>query len=411
MPELNPPNEPALENNIAPNQDAELDAALSKSFANMRSQSESDNKGKDTTPPPEPKKEVKPAEPAREISPEEGKKPIVVEDKSLPDPEQIEQAPPGKPSSQSKDGWNALRNNYKKAHRITQEKDAEITKLKATLAEKSSLAQKELDAVKTQMSELEKYRAMVDIQADPEFVSKYDQPIEKSVTGIKGMLQEMGVSNAVVDQIDFNNTKLLEEIVGHVSKSKDEFVARKLKRKIEDYLDLSDKRNETLEEQKKNYKELLEQKKKDSYTKGAESEGRMIKHLELKSQEKDKDGKPLIPFLSPMQPKENATQAEIDQANNHNTMVEAMNKKLQGVLKMREPEQQAEIAIAAVASHYLMSQVRALNQELNNAREELKKMSVVTTETPTRKPAAARNGNQELVDTDTALGSYFGRNR
>jgi len=401
--------ETPIQSNVAPNLDSELDAALSKSFNGRIKQSpdapetkvNSEEPRNEIKKNPEPVKEdVKPESLKKTDKPVENEKPILT-------PDQVEKMDPKK-----QDGWTAIKNSNKRAHGMIEQRDAEISKLKATLAEKSSATQKELEGIKAKMSELEKYRAMVDIQADPEFVSKYDQPISKSIDGIKGMLKEMQVSDEVLSQIDFGNTKLLEQIVGHVSANRDEFVARKLKRKIEDLLDLTDKRNETLDEQKKNYKEHLEQKKKESFTKETESEGRMIRHLEAKAGEKDAEGKPLIPFLSRLEPKENATPAEIEQVNNHNNLVEVMGKKLQEVTRMKEPEQQAEIAIAAVASHYLMAQLKVVTQELNSARAELQKISAVNTEAPSRKPASSsRNGTTQGVDTDTALQNFFSRSR
>lgn len=387
------------------NIDLELDTALSKSFAShIKSEAPKEAPPIQENKEVKNEKEIKPVEQAQDkpkaTEPTEDAKPLLTA-------EEIEKINP-----KDKGAWGAVKNANKRAHSMLEQRDVEIQKLKATLAEKSSNAQKELEAIKKEKTELEKYRAMVDIQADPEFVSKYDQPIEKAVTGIKGMLSEMGVSADIVGQIDFNNTKLLEEIVGHVSKNRDEFVARKLKRKIEEYLDLSDKRGETLQEQQKNYKETLENRKKESFAKASEGEGRMIRHLELKASEKGQDGNPLIPFLSKIQPKEGATPIEVQQSENHNNMVDAMNKKLQSVLKMKEPEDQAEIAIAAVASHYFVAENKALKEELRKAKEELSKISVASTETTTRKPASAvRNGNGEILDTESAVSNFFGRTR
>lgn len=403
--------------NVAPNLDAELDAALNKSFANIRGEPEQlPVVQKDTAPNETGKPEVKKDEVKQEIKEEvknETNKVSAPEDKSLPDPDSISDTVGAKASNVAKEGWNALKNNYKKAHRIAQEKDGEIAKLKATLAEKGNATQKELETLKSQMSELEKYRAMVDIQADPEFISKFDKPVSDAIDGIKGLIKGMNVSQETVDAIDFNDPQRLQQIVDIIAQNKDRFTAAKIERKMREYLDLADKRNETVQEQKNNYKDTLEKRKQELFAKSAEGEGRMMKHLQSKATEKGQDGKPLIPFLNKMEPKENATQSEIDQVNNHNGLVDIMGKKLEEVMKMKEPEQQAEIAIAAVASHYLMSEVRALRSQLQKAQEELKKVSVVQTETPTRKPnnPTGKNGQNGEVDHDTALNKFFSNRR
>lgn len=406
--------------NIAPNIDSELDAALSKSFAGVQPQEKIDAS-------PTPKKDVAPSapvndEPSRqeavqpkgelksevkqEIKSEETKKPAG-DDKPLLSVDEIEKM------DQKQASWTALKNNNKRAHRTIEQKDQEISKLKTTIAESNESHKKEVETLKSNIAELEKYRAMIDIQADPEFVSKYDQPIEKAVADIKSMLLGMDVTQETVDEIDFGNTRLLDEIVNHVTTHKDRFIARKLEGKIKDYLDLFDKRNETMEHQKKNWKETVEKRKQESFAKQTEGEGRMIKHIEAKASEKDKDGNPLIPFLNKIEVKENATPAEINQINNHNGLVDLLGKKLQEVSKMNEPEQRAEINIAAVASHYFKNMANAALARVKALEEELKKVSVVSSEAPARKPAAAvaRNGNGEYVDTDAALAAHFNRSR
>lgn len=405
MPDQPPESQNA--NNLAPNIDAELDAALGKTFSGMVDKPE----------PVDPPKQVVPAnEPSKEPAPviEQNKPELKVEEKKveaekpLPTQEEIE-----KINEKDKGAWGAIKNANKRAHSMIEQKDAEITKLKAAIAEKSSATQKEIEALKAENEENKKYKAMIDLEADPEFVSKYDQPIEKAVTGIKDMIKGLGVSQETVDSIDFKDPARLEKVIDLISQNKDRFTASKIERKIKDYLDLADKRSETLEDQKKNYKDHLEKRKKESFVKESETEGRMIKHLELKTTEKNKDGKPLIPFLNKIDPKENATQAEIDQVKNHNNMVDDLSGKVREVLKMKEPEQQAEIAIAAVTSHYLLAQLRVTTEELRKAKEELGKIAVVSSETTTRKPnnPSGRNGSSEPLDTDSALNQHFAGRR
>lgn len=407
MPDPIAPVENSQPSNVGPNIDAELDAALGKSFGGSSNSNDvqpvSDNTNpikndvKENKPEPEQQKEeVKASSQKKTDKPNEVEKPTLT-------PEEIDKIDP-----KDKGAWGAIKNANKRAHAIISEKESEISKLKATLAEKTSVSQKELDAIKAEKSELEKYRAMVDIQADPEFVSKYDQPIEKSINGIKEMIASLGVTKETVDGIDFKDPARLEKVIDLISQNRDRFTASKIERKIKEYLELNDKRDETLQEHKNNYKETLEKRKQESFAKQSEGEGRMIKHLELKASEKDKDGKALIPFLNKLDQKENATPAELDQINNHNSMVDVMGKKLQEVMKMKEPEQQAEIAIAAVASHYLMAQLRLANDQLKKAQEQLNKMAAVTTESPSRKPnnPMGRNGNSEPLDTDAALASF-----
>jgi len=382
---------------VGPDIDNELDDALTKAFSSNQPPAASneekpkpvENKVENNSPQPEQKKSDKP----------------VAEDKPLPKPESLEKDPPKK-----QDGWTSLKNNYTRAHKTIEARDAEITKLKATLAEKGTVSQKEVDTLKSEIDELRKFRAMVDIQADPEFVSKYDQPIEKSVGTIKGMLKEMNVSQEIIDQIDFTNTKLMDDIINHVGQHKDNFTARKLQRKVEELLDLAEKRDETLAEHKDNHKKYIEDKKKETFTRTAEEEGKIIKRLESIAEMEDKDGNKTFPFLRKIEPKEGSTQLEIDQMNNHNRMVDLMTQKVQQVLALKTPEEKAEIAVAAVASHYLTAQLKTAVSKINSLQQELQKISAVSTETVSKKaPAPSRNGNGQEQDLDSALTEHFQR--
>lgn len=388
---------------VPPNFDEELDAHLNKSFeSHIPKQNEAKIE--------EPKKvEVKTKEtiedkPESKIEVKKSDKPVEIE-KPLLTPDEVDKMEPKK-----QDAWTALKNNNKRSLRALEAKEAEIAKLKAIVAERGQMSQKELDALKAENGELAKYRAMIDIQADPEFLSKFDQPIEKTVDSLKVMLREMNVSDELINQIDFTNTKLMDDIINNVGEHRDKFIARKLQRKVEELVDLNDKRNETLAEQKEKYKETLEARKKQAFEKDTEAEGRALRHLEAVANSKDKEGKSLFPFLNRIEPKETATQPEIDQINSHNRMVEMMQQKVQQAYKMQKPEERMEVAVAAAAAHYLSAQLRAITSKYQSLEAEIKKISAINSETEKSKPVAIkRNSNGAILDTDEALAAHFGR--
>lgn len=399
VPQQEPTSNANGEGNVAANIDSELDAALNKAFASKEPAPEQKpveklpnekSKGKETVAKTEEKTE----------------KPKAAPEGDLPNPDSLDNTP-----AKKQEGWNAIRNNYKRAHRMVAERDEEIRKLKSGLAEKSTTTSKEVETLKNEIKELSRYRTMIDIQADPEFMSKFDQPLEKATGSIKEMLVGMNVSKEIVDQIDFRNTKLMDEITGYIEEHKDKFQSKKFQRKVEEVMDLMDKREETLQSHNKNYSEFMEAKKKESSMKGAENEGRMIKHLEMVAATKDKDGNTMFPFLNKIEPKEGAAQGEIDQAANHNHMVEIMQKKVNEAIKYNEPEQIAELAVAAVASHYLKAQLAAVMNQNTALKAEIAKISAISTDTERSKPRnpTGRNGSAEPVDLDTALSTHFSR--
>jgi len=399
-----PPEAPVQTSNeeqVVLNPDNELDQALSKAFSNEDRAPDKKSTEKSANEKPKAKETIEKVESKQGQT---DQKPVAEDE--LPNPNSLDQTP-----AKKQEGWNALRNNYKRAHKIVSERDEEIKRLKSGLAEKSTTTSKEVETLRNEIKELSRYRTMVDIQADPEFISKHDQPLEKAKAGIKEMLIAMNVSEEVANQVDFNNTKLMDEITGYIEEHRDKFQSKKFQRKVEEVLDLIDKRSETLQDHNKNYSEFMEARKKEASMKGAESEGRMFKHLDAIVATKDKEGNSMFPFLNKIVPAEGAAQGEVDQANNHNQLVEMMQKKVNDVIKYKEPEQMAELAVAAVASHYLKAQLNAVLQQNVNLKAEIAKISAISTDTERSKPRnpTGRNGSSEQVDLDTALTSHFGR--
>lgn len=389
---------------LPPDFDAELDAVLSKSFPTAAPKQEEEVK-KDEPKSIEPAKtqsSENDSDKSRHLEPAKADKASAVEKPALT-PEQVDKMDP-----KEKGAWGAIKNANKNAHRMIEQRDSEITKLKAVIAERGELSQKEVEALRNENNELAKYRAMIDIQADPEFLSKFDQPIEKTISSIKEMLKGLNVSQDIIDKMDVTNTKLMDEVIGHVGEHADKFLARKLQRKVEELVDLSDKRDETLAEQKEKYKETLEAKKKQAFEKDAEGEGRAFKHLESVVATKDKAGNAVFPFLNKMEVKETATPPQIDQINAHNRMVDMMHQKVQQAYKMNAPEERMEVAVAAAAAHYLSAQLKASAAKIQALQDELQKIASVSSETQKVKtPSAKRNGSN--MDVDDALSAHFGR--
>lgn len=380
---------------VASGGDNELDDALNAVFKREPTK----NEEKPTEKAQENKKQPEKSELKEDKKPEQSQ-----QKRELPTPESLDNDAPKNQKS-----WTALKNNYHASVSIIKQKEEELNKLKAGLAEKSALSAKEAEELKAQVQELSKYRTLIDIQADPEFISKYDQPINKIQGSIKELLSSMSVEKAVVDQIDFSNTKLMDQIIDHVGTHQDKITSKKLQRKVEEMIDLMDKRDETLSGQKSSYKEFIENKKKESSMRGAEEEGRMLKRLIEQAQARDEAGNAKIPFLSKFEPKDGASQPEIDQVNKHNRMVDLMAQEVQKAITATTPEERTDIAIAAVGSRWLRSQLNAASSKIKSLEEELKKISNVSGEsTPSKGRPGAAKGAASL-DVDDALSAHFGR--
>lgn len=394
----------------APNMESELDDALSKSFAANMAAPEPSEKPKEqieSEKPIEEKANSKVEEPKQEVKAKQEKQ--VEVEKTILNPDEVEKLDP-----KSKGAWGAIKNANKRAHSMIEEVKAENSKLKAAIAEKGSVSTKEVETLKAEIEDLRKYRAMVEIEADPEFISKYDKPMKDVETEIKDFLKLRNVSDESLSKLNIHDRIKMSEIIGILDKTEGVLSSSELQGKIREYLDLSQKKTKTINEQKTNYKETLEKKKQESFSKSAEHEGRMIKHLEIKAAEKDANGKPLLDFLNKRQPRDGASPGEVQQVENHNQMVDGMITTLKQALNAKDPEKQAEVALDAVYARYLAAQNKALMSELKKYKDEVQKISSVTTETPTRKPnnpTGVNGRNGDLPDLDTALSAFLAKSR
>lgn len=390
---------------VPPNFDDELNDTLSRAFPEAAPKNE--NKNTET-----PKAEVKAEKPVETKSEQtQDNKPKdkpVASEKPLLTPDEIDKVEPKK-----QDAWTALKNNNKQAARIITEREEEIKKLKAVVAERGLMSQKELDALKAENSELSKYRAMIDVQADPEFLKTFDQPMNQKVDEVVELLMQNGVSEEVARSIDYNNSTLISTITKQIAESKDDVMAEDFRSLAREARGLINKRNKAAEEQGKNYKEILETRKKQSFERSAEDEGKALKHLEAIASGKDHEGnqkREPIPFLNKMTPKETATQPEIDQINAHNKMVDMMQQKVHQAFRAESPEERMELSVAATAAHYLAAKLRAVTSQFKSLQEEHRKISAVNTETEKNKsPSIRRNGTGELQTHDEALNAFFNR--
>lgn len=394
--------------------DNSLDSALGEMFKNTNEDKSNEkqapaskDKVENQAPDAQGQKDVQPVDKG-EAKPETRKS---VE---LPDPETIGEAPSKKNSAKPSERWEDMRKNYKEAYSRITDSQRQIEDLKKQIAERSEGSNKEVEKYKQELTELSKYRAMVDIQADPEFMQKFDAPLQAGEKSIREMIASMGVSAEIAGQVNPLDAKMMDTIINHVAEHKDKFTARKLERKVEDYMNLHDKRTETLAEHKENYHKTLEDKKRQAMSMGAESEGRMLKHFDTLAKTVSEDKSPRFPFLAKREVPSGANAAQIELIDQHNQMVDMATKKVGEVMKMSGPEQRAEIAVAAVSSQYLSAQNEGLRKEVQSLKDEIKKLSAVTEETPKTKVGRNDKGqyqkeNGEAMSTEEALQAHFGR--
>lgn len=310
-----------------------------------------------------------------ETPPKETKEPKIDDDAPPPDPKDIK--PPEKVGERSMQGWKALHTNYEKLHKYTKGKETEVRKLKEMLAEKGNNTSQETQKLQQEIEQLKGYRAMFDAQADPEFQSKYEKPIAAITEEIEGILRDAGVSNEVIKTLDLTNSKVVDTVALELEKHVDSIKSKRFLAKSERLLELSNDRKKSLEENKAKYKEFQKKREDQTFAQRAEEQGRISKHIASIQAAKDKDGKDMFPFLVKQEPPVGANDAIIARVDAHNRMVDMMTAQLDKVMSIQKPEEKAEVAVAAIMSAYLQTQMKIKDEKIASLEKELSKISTV----------------------------------
>lgn len=410
-----PPEAPPQESqqqDLQPQENPSLDSALADLFKTKSVEKPQANEKPSA--PPQNSTEKKGTEQKEVVAKEDDKKNAAKPNESnkpLPPPESI--TPPEKLNSpKSKEGWEALRQNYAKAHSIIGEKDKEIERLKVSIAESENLTKKEKEDFKKEIESLSGYRQMVDFQADPEFLEKYEKPIESTITQIRQLLVDGGAQKEAVDKLtldhllDQGNIKLWTEALEKEGKV---VSAKRLLNRLEGLMDSVEKKQDAISNSKTKYKEVLESRKKEAFTKQAEGEGQMTKYYEEVKGMKDKEGKAALQFLHQLTPAPGATPAEIEQIEKHNKVAGLLEGQVKTYMKASDPQDRVDIALAAAIMPLKNAELKMAHEQILALQEEIKKLSSATEEKErgsTPRGGNSSNGSQPQ-NADEALDSFF----
>lgn len=388
--------------------DPSLDAALSDLFKTKAQPTPAKDEKKNPDPiSQEPRKEgenqsaPKTEDKKKESKPAEQSKP-------LPSPEAIPD--PGK--LKNREGWDTLKDSYSRAHKSLGEKDKEIDTLKRTLADSENLTKKEKEDLKKEIENLTGYRQMIDVQADPQFIDQYEKPIESTISQIKQLLIAGGASQQLVDQLTIEHMldqKNVKAWMDAFEKEGQSLSGKRLMNRVEGLMDITEKRDGALKDYKTKYKEFLETRKKETFSKQAEGEGQMIRRLEEVKGMKDADGNPVLVFLNQLTPQPGATQGEIDQIQKHNKVAELLEGRVKEYMRADAPQDRTDIALAAALMPIKNAELQVAQQKIQALEKELQKLTAITTEkpsTPNTRNGSARSG-KEAENLDDALSNHF----
>lgn len=368
---------------------------------------------------PEPKheepirEETEHEEPIKSEAPTNPKKEIKPAPSDVNDPSQINE--PKNLSKSSVNDWKNLKQVASKNFEIANQRMQELDTIKKSFANKEAEYKKKIETIEGQIKELSGYRAAVDIQADPEFISKYEQPMGKLQNELRTMLKSKNVAEEVINQIDFTDSSRVAGVVAAIEENSDKIFAKRFARRVEDMLELSDRKNEEIDSWQKNSSTFIEDRKKEALGKRAAEEGQMLKLVDDYSQQKNEDGTPRIPFLSKQEAPAGANKDQLKSIEAHNIFVDQTNQKLQRILKSDSPDQKVEIALAACAAQWLRWQLDDVSKKLQASQEELKRISSAGSEgdgkasTPRGESSRPTITDPKSLDLDNALQAHFGR--
>jgi hypothetical protein len=218
--------------------------------------------------------------------------------------------------------------------------------------------------------ELKKFRQIFDIKNDPEFKSKYSQPMESAKNNVYGILRKHGASEEVITSIEKAGgpDKINDEFWKNPAFSNLPFTdAEKLKRNLVDVADIRDKQEAEIQYAAENAEQILQEREQQ---KGQWYE-KTVQEIDHSIDELTKD----LPWARFAEVPQNASPEQIQQIEAHNSRVSELATKFEAALWPTTPKDRTNIAAAAVFSHVLSDQLRTEQTQKNALLEQVKKLT------------------------------------
>lgn len=284
------------------------------------------------------------------------------EDRIEIDPEISAIEQPRNLSEKNQNNWRKLQETatlYKK-----QAQEAE------TLRQKLAEAEQRPAQTPQDYEELKKFRQIFDIKNDPEFRSKYTQPISQAKENIYSIMRKHGASDEVIQSIEKAGgpDKIDDKWWQQNALSKLPMTdAERLKRNLLDVVDLKDKQDQEVAYAAEHAEEILEQRQRQSQEWYQQETGNIRNYVEEITKE--------VPWARYQQIPENATPEQAEKIQSHNKVVADLESKFNSALWPQNANERASVAAAAVYSHVLTNQLRMEQQGRATLEAQLKKLT------------------------------------
>jgi hypothetical protein len=259
-------------------------------------------------------------------------------------------------------------NNWKKL-----QETASLYKKQAAEAEflKQRLAQAEQRPAQTPQDyeELKKFKQIFDIKNDPEFQSKYTQPIESAKQTIYNTMKKHGATDEVIASIekaggpDKIDDKWWQQTLNKLPMTDQE----RIKRGLIDVSDLKEKQEGEIAHAAEHAEEILAQRQNQSKEWYQQETAQINEYVENITKE--------VPWARYQQFKGDETPEQAEKIKAHNNAVADLQQKFNSALWPQNAADRAAVAAAAVLSHQLTSQIRSEQQTRAQLEAEVARLS------------------------------------
>lgn len=224
--------------------------------------------------------------------------------------------------------------------------------------------------------ELKKFRAIFDIKNDPEFQSKYNQPIQSAKENIYNILRKNGASEDVIQSIEKAGGPDAVDQSWWKHNAIDKLPltdSERLKRNLVDVVDLKEKQEKEIENAAQNAEQIIAQREQEKGQWYQQEVQQIDKHIDEITKE--------LPWARFVEAPKDATPEKLEQVQRHNAQVQSLAEKFNSALWPTNAQERANVAAAAVFSHVLTEQLRVEQEaktkymtELKSLREENNKL-------------------------------------
>lgn len=310
-----------------------------------------------------PEPEVEPTPPAPEPAPVQPEVASAPPQQSQIDPEIAAIEQPRNLSEKNQTNWRKLQETASAYKR--QAEEAEV--LRQRLAQMEGQQQYQ---VPPDYDELRRFRQIFDIKNDPEFQSKYSQPISAAKDNIYNILKKHGASDEVIQSIEKAGGPDKIDSSWWKNNAIDKLPmtdAERLKRNLVDVVDLKEKQEQEIQYAAENVEQIMAQREEQTYNWYNEERASINNHID--SLTKD------LPWARFSEIPAGASQEEVQRITKHNETVNALAERFQSALWPQTAQDRANVAAAAVFSHVLTDELRRSQTTSAQLSAQLKKLT------------------------------------